>query len=160
MIIRKISDKNPKDKNGNTPLHEAAKSGQLRICELLTNNINDVNPKNNEGTMPLHLAAKSGHVEICNLLLMTTQQPNPMNNLRTPLHYAAENGHLKTYVLLIQRYANLNIKGKEGLMPTELACKKGHFEENQMLNSQGTNALREAVLKGDLKVFDTLMKLF
>ena len=79
------------------------------------------------------------------------------------MHYAAENGHLKTCELLIQRNANLNIKDKEGHMPIELACKKGHFEVgtlqlNEMINSEGASVLREAVLKGDLKVFDTMMK--
>ena len=163
MVIEKLSDKNPRDKQGNTPLHVAAQSGHKMICELIVDNIKEVNLENIEGTMPLHLAAKRGHYQICKLLLVTTHQPNQTNNaLRTPLHYAAEGGHLKTCELLIQRRANVNVKDREGHAPIQLACKNGHSEVGRLLINQmlvdtaGTSTLLNAALEADMKVFETI----
>ena len=50
------TDVNAKDKDGGTPLHEAAWYGHGEIAELLIANGADVNPKNENGYTPLDWA--------------------------------------------------------------------------------------------------------
>jgi ankyrin repeat protein len=61
-------DKNPAAKNGMTPLHWAAKYGQLEMVKLLLENAEDKNPADNEDKTPLLLAEVEGHVEIVKLI--------------------------------------------------------------------------------------------
>ena len=48
----------------NTPLHIAARSGNLSICKLIMDNVTDKNPENKFGLRPLHNAAALGHFEV------------------------------------------------------------------------------------------------
>ena len=85
-----VEDKNPKDLNGETPLHRAAESGHLDICKLILENpsVKDKNPKclkswdresgrNFKGQTPLHLAAKGRHLEICKVIMNFTKNKSP-----------------------------------------------------------------------------------
>ena len=58
LILLNEADKNPRDKKGNTPLHEAAENGHLDVCKLIMDNISDKNPTNRYGDTPLHGAAQ------------------------------------------------------------------------------------------------------
>ena len=42
---------------GNTPLHDAAKNGNLSKCKMIINHVENKNPRNNIGLTPLHMAA-------------------------------------------------------------------------------------------------------
>jgi len=55
--------------NTNTPLHNAARSGNIEIVKVLLSAGYDPNAVNAEGFTPLHIAAQAGHVEIAELLL-------------------------------------------------------------------------------------------
>merc|ERR1712029_893873 len=62
FIISQVQDKNPRDKNGNTPLHSAAGglfSTSLEICRLILENIEEKNPQNEKGGTPLQRAEKN-----------------------------------------------------------------------------------------------------
>ena len=68
-----MNDKNPADKNGNTPLHLACENGNLDICRLLLNSVKEAsgaaaNPANFDGVTPLQIADQSGDVELTELL--------------------------------------------------------------------------------------------
>ena len=54
-------DKNPKDRDDLTPLHLAAESGHIAICEFILNNVVYKNPHNKQGWTPLHWAAGKGN---------------------------------------------------------------------------------------------------
>ena len=64
MILRE----NPMDKNGKTPLHQAAENGNLDLCKQILENTNDIFPKMNNGNTPSHLAVANNNKEIVSLI--------------------------------------------------------------------------------------------
>ena len=70
-----LSDKNPKDGHGYTPLYEAARLGHLKVCELLIKNTMDKNP----GESAIYSAAVGGYFEICKLIVSNVDDKNPRN---------------------------------------------------------------------------------
>ena len=58
-----------RDKQGNTPLHLAARLGSAKLVALMLLEGVDVNAMNENGETPLHLAIKYGHMQLEPLLL-------------------------------------------------------------------------------------------
>ena len=56
LIIENVEDKNPRDKFGWTPLHQAAVLGHLSVCKLILENVKDKNPADDEGQTPKDIA--------------------------------------------------------------------------------------------------------
>ena len=117
-----------------TPLHLAAKNGNLSVCKLIIENVLDKNPtasnlnpplggrrqydstKNYMETedrwTPLHLAASNGHFSVCELIIDNISEKNPEDQFGwTPLHSAAQNGHLRVCKLILSNI----LKSKEFL---------------------------------------------
>ena len=59
------------DNSGWTPLHEAAKNGELLKCKSIIENLDNKNPTDDFGQTPLHLAAANGHLDVCKLIILT-----------------------------------------------------------------------------------------
>lgn len=64
------------DEMGLTPLHEAAKNGQLDIVGMLLNAGADPTAVDNNNKNPLHYAAENGHTDILRLLLGFSVTPS------------------------------------------------------------------------------------
>ena len=102
IILDEVQDKNPKDLEGSTPLHQAANIGHLEVCKFLSLNLKEKNPRDEMGNTPLHFAAKSGHLDVSKLLCSYLEDKNPMNNYgRTPLDNASSSKHWKIVHFLI-----------------------------------------------------------
>ena len=69
MILDRVEDKNPKDINGITPLHLAAKFGRADLFKAILDEVEDKNPKDKNGETPLHLATFNGHSQIAKMIL-------------------------------------------------------------------------------------------
>ena len=72
FILANVVDKNPKNENGDTPLHQAAKNGFLEICKLICQHAKDTYPeniKNNLGQTPIELACKSKQWKVLHFLI-------------------------------------------------------------------------------------------
>ena len=112
-ILQKLFKDSPiihsQNKDGDTPLHHASKTGQINVViELLKCGV-AIDTKNNKKYTPLHLAAMTKHEEIVNVLLDHGADINAKNEYgRTPLHLAAANGFCKTVPILLKRGANVN----------------------------------------------------
>ena len=52
------------NEEGWTPLHDAARTGSLAVCELLCEAGALVDAKTKGGQTPFHLAAKGGHMKV------------------------------------------------------------------------------------------------
>ena len=59
QIFDKIEAKNPRNQDGITPLHNAAKHGHLEICKLICQSIGNKNPADNRGETPIDMALAS-----------------------------------------------------------------------------------------------------
>ena len=62
-----MSNKNPGDIDGDTPLHCAALQGHLNVCKLILENVIVKNPSNDKGETPLSIATRRGHKDIFKL---------------------------------------------------------------------------------------------
>ena len=64
-----IPNKNPSDRNGETPLHIAAKSGDDILVSLVMDHVERDDINFGLGSTPLHLAAKNNHTEVYRIMI-------------------------------------------------------------------------------------------
>ncbi len=116
--IRRIIDITPRvvfgrDQSGNTPLHDAARTGNADVVALLLD----------RGWTPLHYAARYGHADVAAVLLdRGVGVESRTDGGWTPLHYAAKYGNADVVVLLLDRGADVNSKNFRGKTPLQLAA--------------------------------------
>jgi len=83
------NDLNEGDDHGFTPVHWAAREGQMVIFEMLMARGARVSAKNDGGDTPLHLACAHGNKDIVHKLIQHKANVNIANEHgNTPLHYA------------------------------------------------------------------------
>ena len=139
-LIEKKVDINAKDKDGNTPLHTAAKAGNTAKVWALIANKADINARDTRwisgGWTPLHWAAFCGHAAIVTLLIEA--DINAKDNLdKTPLHWAAQHGHIDVVRLLIANNADINAKNDSGYTPLHWAAWNGYIDVVRLLLDKG-----------------------
>ena len=133
-IIQRILEteviKNPRDKDGNTPLHIAADKGHLKVFQLIKEMVDDINPKNDHGNTPLHMVALNDEMinvegkQIIELILKNIIDKNPSNRFgTTPLHNAATNGKFDIFQLIYENALNKNPIDIFGDTPLHKAAK-------------------------------------
>ena len=106
-IIEKNGNKNVPTKEGWTPLHYAAVTGNLKKFKLV--DANDKNPKSIIGITPLHFAALCGSLKIAKLIVENVEDKNPANkNGLTPLYVAANHGHFDICKLIVENMVDKN----------------------------------------------------
>ncbi len=111
-----------KDEYLNTPLHLAARSGDVDACKSLIVMVAQVDVQNRYGRAPLHLAANKGHLDVCKTLIDADADVNIQDFLSwTPLYYAVVGSHLEICKILIEHGARLDIEDDENETPWDLA---------------------------------------
>ena len=124
-----MSDKNPEDNEGFTPLGYAIENRNFEICELIIESFGYACDKIQPN--PLLLAANYGDFNIFQLIFENVSDKNPSDQFgRTALHIAAERGHQDICELIVERIVNkldINPQDRDGIGPIELAARKGHF---------------------------------
>jgi len=149
LLLANKAAVNAKDKDGKTPLHQAA-YGAKDIVELLLANKADINAKDDYGRTPLHNAAEWGRKDMVELLLANKAEVDAKDNGNsTPLLYAVNNMHqldektLKTVVeLLLVSGADVNAKDKYGQTPLleAVGCDYKEIVELLLANKADVNA--------------------
>jgi ankyrin repeat protein len=137
---------NARDDRDQTPLHYAAREGELQVVEWLIEKEAEVDAKDSQdGRTPLSCAAGNGHLEVVKSLLDKGAEVDSKDNWgRTPLIYTAANGHLEMVRLLVatgkaevdsRDIASLFSPG--GWTPLSLAAYYGHLEVVRLLVATG-----------------------
>jgi len=125
--------------NANTPLHTAARQGQLAMVKNLVSSGAKVNLINQDGCTPLHLAILNKNLEVVKYLVdhgaFLNIQENTLNN--SELHLAAMMGCRDIGEFLINSGADVNLKNNDGKTAFDLAWYYGHSEMAYYLLSQG-----------------------
>jgi len=130
------NEKNPvpvdcPDTYGNTPLHEAAKSGRTAIVRILLAKQAPANAINNYNETPLHAAALGGHAETVKCLLQEGHADPLAADMFgvLPIHAAAKKGH-KDVVKALVTICNMDplIQDSRGNTAQSLADDGKYFE--------------------------------
>ena len=155
-----------KDKDGNTKLHIAARTGNVSDMQLiLSNRLIDLNVKNNNDKTPLHLASRNGNTE-CVKLLLTHQDINVNAQDKwgnTSLLYACGYGYtdcVKT--LLLHTDINITIYNNDGvtafdraLMYNHLDCFKELVNHCYSKDNKDSYPLHRAIIEGNIHKITT-----
>ena len=89
-----MSEKNPGDRNGETPLHKAAQGGHLEVCKLFYENIELKSPVNRYGQTPLHKAVPYCEFKVCRFFLESGMDMNIVDNCGRSPRSIVESGNL------------------------------------------------------------------
>jgi ankyrin repeat protein len=129
-------------KNGQSPLHCAARCGHTHFVEPLITAGALINYQDYAGDTALHYAASRGHIETIKELIKyradmqcacfkdgyfkdDTKEPAGMY---TPLHYAARQGHLDAVKLLMECNADPMAKTQLGKTAFDIAKERNHTQ--------------------------------
>jgi len=109
---------NLKNKQVNTPLHEAIKKGNIEIIQTLMQDGTNLNTQNKIGDTPLHEAIKNENIGIIQILLQHGSDPN-IPNIKgdTSLHEAIKKGNIVIVQILMQRGSDPDILNQMGNTP-------------------------------------------
>ncbi|CAH0045316.1 unnamed protein product [Clonostachys solani] len=124
------------NRNGDTPLHAAMKSGATRIFQLLLEHTTDINKTN-----VLLVAVKEAHSEIVLRLLKGGVDVNKVGDGRVgvlPLHEAVRGGHVEIIKQLLKHGADINGVSLGGTA-LRLAARCDHYTIVQLLISHGAD---------------------
>ena len=155
------ADPNAKGKDGQAPLHLAAKSGTSEIVAALIEAGADIEAPNEFGWTPLHEAAAHCISEIVSVLLEAKADVGARNNVgQTPLHLAAQQmtatfpmafaagisqhvrrrpDDVKTIKALICANANVDAQDDLGKTPLHYAAELGFEDSVNVLLEHGAD---------------------
>ncbi|AVP87655.1 hypothetical protein phytr_7150 [Candidatus Phycorickettsia trachydisci] len=145
IIIQGDYDLNKTDGSGLTPLNLALKTGikNEKMASILLKAGADPNIPDTLGTTPLIRAAAHGFHDVVKLLIEKGAIINAQDNFgNAPLQTAARNKDCapKTFSLLIQHGANLNLQNKEKNTALHYAAMLDRDDVVKILMSHGANA--------------------
>lgn len=128
--------------NDPTPLHRAAKVGDLNMVKYLTSKGADLLARIENGSTPIMLAGKEGHREVVEYFLTSFDfGPHTLdmadNVGMTVLHHAAWHGWVEVVEDLIQRKAQVNKGDIRGFTPLYYADTNGHLDAVRKLSRAG-----------------------
>jgi len=129
---------------GKSPIHSAARDGNIEAVKQHLAAGTDVNTKQQSGWTALHYATIEDHKEIVELLIAEGADVNAKGEAdATPLYLAASNGHKAVAALLIAAGADVNAEDHLGETPLDEAIYYKHPETADLLRKHGGKAKME-----------------
>jgi ankyrin repeat protein len=146
LLDQKIIRTEAVNSSSQTPLHHAARWGNMDAMCLLLNdkNIHPLNSADKRGETPLHIALRFGKGKVAQQLLSYNgiQLDTTNKKGQTLLHAAARGGHVEPAKLILQRkIIDLNHKDIEGDTALHVAIQWGHVEVAKLLLEDKSVAL-------------------
>ena len=160
------------DQFDNTPLHIAARNGQVEaVMELLKEEYEvDVDNKNEDERTPCHLAARYGHVEVLKLILEKDSFAIFDNDEddNTPLHLAAKHRHSEAVHFLLSQGASVHKRNSKNWTALDCAAAAGSYDCAVLLlnhdspvdpqDRRGVTPLHLAAIHGHEKIARLLLE--
>ncbi|XP_045216692.1 uncharacterized protein LOC123566548 [Mercenaria mercenaria] len=129
------------DRKGDTPIHLAARKGNLDILELLIQNGCNVNQKNQNGFAALHYAAREGRMDIVCFLLKYGAEPNIKNEDGDgPIHELVKFQPMDVIEEMVSLGMDVNLQNKIGSTPLHVAVANNHQEAVETLLTCGARS--------------------
>jgi len=94
-LVSSGANVNARNKNGSTPLHNAANKGNAGVIKFLVDQKANVNAKDTKGVTPLHLAAGEGNLALVKFLVGKGADVNAESERGTPMDLAVRSGVAK-----------------------------------------------------------------
>lgn len=122
--------------NFGSPLHEAVKSGKMRLVSAILPRVQRVNSVDIHGNTALHVAASLGYNTIITKLLKAGAYINARNrNNINPIFLAANNRLMDTYKLLLEHGADADQAANNGVKPKDILRSIIKGKNKELLNS-------------------------
>jgi cytohesin len=136
-----------------TPLHHAARTGNVQLASLLVARGANVNAGARGGFTPLHVAAGLNQRAVAEYLLGAGANPNAQDSgAGTPLHAATVQGHAFMVALLLEKGADPNSRrARDAATPLHMFSDIGRYIEPGHTRIIETLALRGADLNATNK---------
>ncbi len=145
---------NPEGSTTTTPLHRAARNGQLAMTKNLVSSGAQVNRVDADGYTPLHFAVTKKNLETVKYLVEHGAFLNVTDKIlgNSELHMATIMGCPKIASYLVSQGSDVSLKNKEGKTAFDLAWYYGHKDMAYALLAEGSddNNLAEYVTAPDL----------
>ena len=125
--------------NAGLPIHYASRAGRADVIRLFLRHNADVNATNNRNYTQLHWASRMGDPVVVQILLANRADINAVSDDGTPLYLASRDARLEVVRLLLERGADLNIRGPRAHSLFQVATERGHTEVMQLLLEHGAN---------------------
>ena len=130
-----------KNKDGQTMLMEAIRSGNLKRVEALIQMGADLDVRNKEGQTALMLAIKAGDLQMLDMLVRNGADLDIKNKEgQTALMEAIRSGNSRMVETLISRGADLDVRNKDGQTALMEAVRTGNAKMVQFLLENGASA--------------------
>ncbi|XP_062575297.1 putative ankyrin repeat protein RF_0381 [Saccostrea cucullata] len=158
-LIKRRANVNQCDRNGNTPLCYASKSGHLRTVKFLLENDADINV----GASCLSSACKGGHLDVVEFLIDKVDVNQFDNICDPPLHCASGQGHLGIVKYLVEHGAEVNLQGFYNENSICRAAENGHFPVVEYLVEHGavvSQAIFIAMERGQEDIINLMLKTY
>ena len=132
LIVDNLSDKNPRDHVGSTPLHLLAESGCLEKFEYIFNQVAEKNPMDIYDVTPLIESITNGQMNICKFIVNAMENKNPLvhagHDPDTLLHVSALHGQLEIHEYFMDLVEDKNPKNRFGNTPLHYAAIEGNSD--------------------------------
>lgn len=151
ILLKAGADPTILDRYGNSVLHLAVQSGDVKMLQVLLENIfsgykNLLNMPDYNGLYPVHWAVKVKSEKCLEELVRSGADVNAAERKsgRSPLHIAVEMDNLNMAISLVKKLgADVNAQTFGGNTPLHLAASLGSPVLTRMLINAGANALLE-----------------